>query len=236
MPWRACPDLCGGSPAMGIPTAITATEAVRRPHQQRHPTCQPVAAVLRFVRLRADAPAASAGAHRHCLRQGPVHHGPAEVAENRCAGEDRREKGLVVVFLVVPPCAALRADPGQPARTSAVAGAGATSASHPHSTEPPGGIVEGELRLPVGPDPKTASASLDMRSQDNTGTRSITHEGPGSERSPFTNGKMTPSAQSVTNAGREGVLSDNTLSARKRARTRNRLKSDCAPKPMDWLR
>lgn len=104
MPWRACPDLCGGSPAMGIPTAITATEAVRRPHQQRHAAGQqPVAAELRFVRLRADAPAASAGAHRHCLRQDPVHHDPAEVAEYRCAGEDRREKGLVVVLRVVPP-------------------------------------------------------------------------------------------------------------------------------------
>ena len=130
------------------------------PHQQRHATGQPVAAVLRFVRLRADARAASAGTGRHRLRQPPVHHDPGQVAEDRCAGEDQREKGLVVVLRVLPPCADLRADPDQPAKTSAMAGARVASASQLHSIEPARDIAEGELRLPVGPDTKTASATV----------------------------------------------------------------------------
>ena len=135
----------------------TATGFICRSHQQRHATGQSAAAVLCLLRLRADARAAPVGTGRHRLRQGPVHHDPAEITQDRRTPEDHRAQGLAVVLRGLSLCGGLRTNPRQSAKASAVAGARVASASYLHCIGPARGIAKGDLRLTVGVDPKTAS-------------------------------------------------------------------------------
>ena len=81
----------------GKPHQGAAARAVCRPHQHGDAARQSAPAVLRLVRLCADAGAAPARTHRHPARQGAVHDHSSEAVEDRRSHPYHRAQGLAIV-------------------------------------------------------------------------------------------------------------------------------------------